>query len=244
MVNYREILRLSADPNVSQASIERSLGCSHHTIKNVVEAAERIGLKWPIDESLTNAGLQVLLFPERGNIDYLYVTPDFAYIHKELARPGTNLTLLHQEYQGSCYTKGQTPYMYTQFCDKYRSWARITKATMRIQHKPGDAMEVDWAGHTLSIYDSVTGEVTEVYLFIAVLPCSCFTYVELCEDMKIENWLLCHIHAYSYFGGVARLLIPDNLKTGVISNTRYETILNRSYQDLAEYYDTAISVSC
>ena len=35
-------------------------------------------------------------------------------------------------------------------------------------------------------------------------------------------------------------LIPDNLKTGVIKNTRYETVLNRSYQELAEYYDTAI----
>ena len=58
--------------------------------------------------------------------------------------------------------------------------------------------------------------------------------------MKLENWLLCHAHAYSYFGGVTRLLIPDNLKTGVPKNTRYETVLNRSYQELAEHYDTAI----
>ena len=39
---------------------------------------------------------------------------------------------------------------------------------------------------------------------------------------------------------VTWLLIPDNLKTGVVKNTRYETVLNRSYQELAEYYDTAI----
>ena len=58
--------------------------------------------------------------------------------------------------------------------------------------------------------------------------------------MKLENWLLCHVHAYSYFGGVTRILIPDNLKTGVTRNTRYETVLNRSYQELAEHYDTAI----
>jgi hypothetical protein len=45
---------------------------------------------------------------------------------------------------------------------------------------------------------------------------------------------------YNYFGGSTRLLIPDNLKTGVISNTRYETILNRSYNEMAEYYDTAV----
>ena len=62
--------------------------------------------------------------------------------------------------------------MSTQFNDNYRKWARITKATMRIQHKPGDKMEVDWAGATIDIYDEVTGEVTPAYLFVAVLPCS------------------------------------------------------------------------
>ena len=111
---------------------------------------------------------------------------------------------------------------------------------MRIHHKPGDAMQVDWAGDTLSIYDSVTGEITHAYLFIAVLPCSCYIYAEATSDMKLENWLNCHVHAYEYFGGVTRLLIPDNLKTGVVKNNRYETVLNRSYQELAEYYDTAI----
>ena len=72
------------------------------------------------------------------------------------------------------------------------------------------------------------------------LPCSCYIYTEACGDMKQENWLLCHVHAYEYFGGVARLLIPDNLKTGVIANTRYETRLNESYRELAEYYGTAV----
>ena len=41
--------------------------------------------------------------------------------------------------------------------------------------------------------------------------------------MKLENWLNCHVHAYEYFGGVTRLLIPDNLKAGVTKNNRYET---------------------
>jgi len=130
--------------------------------------------------------------------------------------------------------------MTTQFGDKYRRFAKVTKATMRINHKPGDAMEVDWAGNTLSVYDSVTGEISKSYVFVAVLPCSCYTYAEACPDMKQGNWLLCHTHAYSYFGGVTRLLIPDNLKTGVTANTRYETVLNRSYRELAEFYDTAI----
>ena len=130
--------------------------------------------------------------------------------------------------------------MHTQFNEKYRRWAQITKATMRISHKPGEAMQVDWAGNTIPVYDSVTGESSPAYLFVGVLPCSCFVYVEACSDMRSENWLACHVHAFNYFQGVPRLLIPDNLKTGVSKNTRYETILNRSYQELAEHYDTAI----
>jgi len=77
-------------------------------------------------------------------------------------------------------------------------------------------------------------------MFVAVLPCSGYAYAEVTADLKLESWLDCHIHAYEYFGGVTRLLIPDNLKTGVTKNTRYETVLNRSYQELAEYYGTAI----
>ena len=132
------------------------------------------------------------------------------------------------------------PIYVTQFCDKYRWWARTTKATMRIHHKPGDAMQVDWAGNTIPVYDKITGEVADAYLFVAVLPCSCKAYAEACDNMRTEAWLSCHVRAYSYFGGVARLLIPDNLKTGVQSNTHYETVMNRSYQEMAEHYCTAI----
>ena len=111
---------------------------------------------------------------------------------------------------------------------------------MRITHKPGDAMQVDWAGDPLFITDSVTGELSPAYIFVAVLPCSWFTYAEACDDMKQENWLLCHVHAYNYFGGVTRLLIPDNTKTATTANNRYEVVLNRSYQEMVEHYGTAI----
>ena len=104
----------------------------------------------------------------------------------------------------------------------------------------GQQPYIDWAGETIPYYDTVTGEEYKAYLFVAALPCSCYIYTEACGDMKQENWLLCHVHAYEYFGGVARLLIPDNLKTGVIANTRYETRLNESYRELAEYYGTAV----
>lgn len=239
MVNYREILRLYS-LKYTQRQIAASVHSSRNTVSDVIKLASQVGLSWPLDDSFTNEKLYAALYPNRLEAVNPRKEPDYCYIHKELAKPGVNLSLLWTEYCSECNTNGRTPYMYSQFCDKYRYWARLTKATMRINHKPGDAMQVDWAGTTIKYQDSVTGEESDAYVFAAVLPCSCYAYVEACNDMKITNWLLCHVHAYSYFGGVTRLLIPDNLKTGVSKNTRYETVLNRSYQELAEYYNTAI----
>ena len=134
MVNYREILRLSSDPKNSQRSIELMLHSSHHTIRKVQDAAKAAGISWPLEDDVTNEMLKEALFPEEGAATALYTQPDYPYIHKELARPGVNLTLLWTEYCRRCENDGTTPYMYTQFCEKYRQWARITKATMRIQH--------------------------------------------------------------------------------------------------------------
>ena len=240
MVNYKAILGLNSE-KLSLRQIAARVGNSLHTVKNVIDTAAKNGVAWPIEEDVTNQELEKLLFPDRMvSKNVMYAEPDYSYIHKELSKKGVTLTLLWNEYCERCRANGEIPYMSTQFCDKYRRWAKVTKATMRINHKPGETMQVDWAGGTIPYYDSVTGEEFKAYLFVAVLPCSGIIYVEACNDMKQENWLMCHVHAYEYFGGVTRILVPDNLKTGVTANTRYETQLNESYRELAEHYGTAI----
>ena len=42
------------------------------------------------------------------------------------------------------------------------------------------------------------------YLFVAVLPYSYYIYAEACDNMKTENWLNCHVHAFNYFDGVSK----------------------------------------
>ena len=237
MVNYREILRLDS-LRYSQRQISASISCARDTIGTVCKLANKYNLAWPLPDELSNQAIQDLFYPDRK--ERTRRIPDYEYIHKELSRPSVTLTLLWAEYSATCHSEHAIPYQLTQFCENYRSWAQITKATMRISRKPGDLMEVDWAGNTLTIYDSVTGETIDAYLFVAVLPCSCYAYVEAFLDHGTENWIKAHTHAYQYFGGATRILVPDNLKTGVIKNTRNELQLNRSYQEMAEYYDTAV----
>jgi hypothetical protein len=111
---------------------------------------------------------------------------------------------------------------------------------MHINRKPGEVMEVDWAGQTAHVISTDTGELLEVYVFVSALPYSGYAYAEAFWDMKEPSWIAAHVNAYNYFGGVARILVPDNLKTGVTKHTRRELILNRAYHELAEHYGTAI----
>lgn len=238
MVNYREILRLRS-LDYSQRQIASSVHSSRDTVSQVCRLATIHDLAWPLPEEMTNQVIYEMFFPAQLDSNSRRI-PDYVTMHKELAKPGVTLTLLWAEYCEICYSEGATSYQYTQFCDNYRRWARTTKATMRIKRKPGDVFEVDWAGNTMTIYDNVTGEQIEAYLFVGVLPCSGYAYVEAFLNRGTENWISAHVHAYNYFGGVTRIVIPDNLKTGVIKNSRFETILNRSYSEMAACYDTAI----
>ena len=101
MVDYMEILRLSSDPKNSQRCIASIVHSSRHTIRDILEAAKKAGVSWPLDDTVTNEMLKRILFPEKTTAETLYTQPDYPYIHKELARPGVNLTLLWTEYCSS-----------------------------------------------------------------------------------------------------------------------------------------------
>lgn len=98
MADYREILRLSADPKNSHRSIQLIVHSDHRKISVAQAAAKETGTSWPLDETVTNEMLQEVEFPNTGNSVTLYVMPDVTYIHRELARSGVNLTRLWTEY--------------------------------------------------------------------------------------------------------------------------------------------------
>lgn len=238
MADYREIIRMKS-LDFSNLAVAGSLGCSRNTVSEVWNLAQQKELSWPIPDSLTNSDLEQLLYPDKSTNEGRKL-PDFEYIHKELAKPGVTLSLLWAEYCARCAEENTIPYQHTQFNDKYHAYALAKKATLRIKRKPGETLEVDWVGDTLTVYDEALGEPIKAYVFIACLPCSLYSYAEAFPDMKSNHWIEAHIHAYSFFEGITRILVPDNLKAGVIKNTRTELVLNRSYHEMAEYYGTAI----
>ena len=238
MIDYRRILELKHE-NFSNSVISNMLNCSRNTIAEVVRLAKKHNLEWPISNDLTNNKIEQLFYPNRGNNDGRAM-PDFEWVFEKLSKKGVTLSSVWLMYCEQCEAAHTIPYQRTQFTKKYRDYAMKNKATMRITHKPGETMEVDWVGDVLYVTDSAAMCDVKAYFFVATLSCSQYTYVEAFPDMKMDNWIKAHINAYAYFGGATKILVPDNLKTGVTKNNRNELIINRTYQDLADHYDTVI----
>lgn len=150
------------------------------------------------------------------------------------------MSLLWVEDCEQCPQNGELPYKSTQFNKYYADYIHKTKATVHLEHKPSETMQVNWAVQTAALMDIDTGERLDAYLFVAVLPYSGYAYTEAFLDMKQEAWITSHVNAYRYFSGITRILTPDNLKSGIVKNSRTETVLNKSYQEMAEHYGTAI----
>ena len=238
MTSYREILRINSQ-GLSQRSIAASCGCGKGTVQRTLEHAKKHNLAWPLPPDMTDSRLRDLFSPSSRDSGY-YKEPDYEWIHREMAKSGVTLSLLWNEYCATCRQNGEIPYMYTAFCDRYRDYSVKTKATMHIERKPGEQMEVDWAGQTMEITDNMTGEIIPAYVFVAVLNYSGYAYVEAFLTRNQDNWIAAHVNAYRFFGGSTRILVPDNLKTGVLKNTKAEVVLNQAYHEMAEHYGTAV----
>ncbi len=238
MTDYREILRLRY-LGFNHSQIAASPGVSRQTVLTTLQRAATQDVDWQAAEGMNDRDLAVKLFPAaEGKPNYKM--PDYAYIHRELAKPGMTQQLLWFEYCDRCRDSGQIPCQLTQFKTHNRIYAAKSRATMHINRKPGEIMEVDWAGQTVELCDSDTGEILRAYVFVAVLPYSGYAYAEAFRNQQQDSWIIGHVNAYGYFGGVARMLVPDNLKTGVVRHGRDEIILNKSYQEMAEHYGTAV----
>lgn len=239
MTQYREILRLYQH-GISQRSIALTCKCSRNTVSAVLKRAKAASLQWPL-ESKTDTELEALLFPEKQKQESTRRAPDYEKVSQELNRNGVTLKLLWMEYCEDCRQARQQPFMYSQFCYHFQQYAAKNRATMHIPRKPGDSIEVDWAGDKLYIVDRDTGEASAAYLFVGVLPFSMYAYAEACPRMDMESWIQAHVNMFRYFGGSAVMLVPDNLKTGVDHTQDWFTPqINRIYQELAEHYNTVV----
>jgi transposase len=237
MRKINEVLRLKWECGLSKRAIARSCSISHSTVGEYLRRAQEAGLSWPLPVDLGEDRLFELLFPRPAQSGLRIIpTPDWSLIHTELRKKGVTLRLLWIEYR-EAHPDG---YGYSQFCALYRQWARRLKPSMRLSHKGGEKVFVDYAGQTMSVVDPNTGELHPAHIFIGVLGASNYTYAEAHESQTLPHWIGAHVRMFAFFGGVPEIVVPDNLKAGVKHPCRYEPDLNPTYQDLAQHYGTAV----
>ena len=170
MTKYREIIRL-AELGLSQTNIALSCNASKTTVNKVLKAAREQNLTWPLDPKLTDPVLCGLLFPnQKAKVTTSKRMPDYAHIRKELLRNGVNKKLLWTEYLEECRLAGDEPLMYSQFCYYIQQDEQKRRATMHINRKPGEQVEVDWAGDPAHIIAKIAIPAPSARSFSTTLP--------------------------------------------------------------------------
>lgn len=234
----KEVIRLKCEGKLSNRAIAGACKVSNSTVGEYLRRAEAAGIDWPLEE-IGEDELYQKLFPEKNAAvsERKCPMPDWEAVQKEKRQKGVTLQLLWQEYKGK-YPEG---YQYSQFCEHYQRWKKSrTEPSRHIEHTGGEQMQVDYAGLKIPVTDPETGAISQVSIFVAILPASNYIYAEAQSSENQCNWNNGHVRALEYFGGVVKIVVPDNLRTGITKPNYYEPGVNLAYQELAEYYQFAV----
>ena len=238
MKKIKDVLRLRFITNISYRQISRALNTPSSTTADYCKRFEITN--YSIDEflSLEEDEIYQLLFPEKS-LPKTYKTrpiPNVEYIHKEIAKKGVTFELLWQEY------KEQHPdgYGCSQFKEYYYKYKKRLNPSMRQTYIAGEKMFVDYSGLTVPVIDLSTGEVIKAQIFVSVLGLSGYTYVHATASQKVEDFIRSHVTAFEFYEGIPKILVPDNLKSAIISNNKKGIVFNENYAELSRYYNFAI----
>ena len=105
---------------------------------------------------------------------------------------------------------------------------------VRVEVPPGSEAQVDF-GYAGRMVDPASGQERRAWVFVLLLSWSRHLYAEVVFDQRVETWLLCHQHAFTWFGGVPARIVPDNLKAAIVRASFTEPVAQRSYRECAEH---------
>ena len=231
-----EVLRLKYEAGLSHERIARACGLSKGVVGKYVTLAQVQGVTWPLPGDVDEVRLEALLFPAKTPPSR-FAEPDYFQVHQELKTKGVTLQLLWAEY---VERHGDKAHRYSQFCHHYRLWRGRQRRSMRQVHRAGEKIFIDYCGPTVQVVDRSTGEMRKAQVFVAVLGASSYTFAEATWSQSLPDWIASHQRMLAFYGGVAELLVPDNLKAAVTKADRYTPKINQTYAELAAHYQTAV----
>lgn len=236
--DIRSILRLTYEQGLTVRDVSERLKIGKTAVSTYLLRAREAGIcSWPLPDIYEeNASLEQLLFKRVGRPPRDLSVPDWSLVARELKRKDVTMTLLWQEYRHT-HPDG---YGFTWFCTQYAAFIRKMNPSYRNRHDAGAVMQTDYAGQTVPLIDPKTGEVCQAQIFVAVLPASNLTFAYASLSQKLPDWIEGQIRALSFFGGVPKTIVCDNLKAGIAIPLWFEPTINPTFAAMAEHYDTTI----
>lgn len=234
----KQILRLRQQ-GYNNKSIARSTGVSKNTVKKYLRLAEVSArsleelINWEDERLEAHFSKKPEPKAEGRDCDLAGLLPHFT---KELDRVGVNRWVLWGEYRQQ-YPQG---YGYSRFCHHIYQYRKQQKASLHIEHIPGDKVYMDFAGKKLFVTDRETGAQEEVEVFVSILGYSQFTYTEAVRSQKKANIIGACDNGLHFFGGAPKAVVCDNLKSAVDKPCRYEPTVNAAFEDFANHYGMAV----
>ncbi len=237
-MDLKQIISLRLD-GLSNRKTAALLGISRNTVNAYMKLFEACGRPLSELKELENQELQEL-FPSCTTINnprYERLMQYFEKVNHARNHPGFTFHYHYLEYQ----QQEPDAYSYTQFMEHYHRKFAKEKGSLKLDHEAGKEVFIDFAGKKLHITDKETGELLPVEVFVALLPCSQYTYVEACFSQKRKDLIACMGHSLGFFGGAPKAIVSDNLKSAVARSSKYEPDINRSFKDFANHYNCVVN---
>lgn len=231
----RAILEYLLDRRLSKREAARAAGVDRNVVTKVLHRYQKAGLGWPIPYGLSDEELRALIYPYRNGPSVAH-TIRFDTLHLSMQQKGATLTVLHQEWVDE--DPEHNNLKYSQFCKLYREYREQLQISMRRVDPFGEVCYVDYSGMTVSYFNRDTMQEIECQIFIGVLGGSQYTFCEATHTQRIPDWIGSHTRMFTFFGGVPRTTVFDNLKSAVTKADRFFPEINRSYKAMCRHYGT------
>lgn len=234
MVILREVCRALCTTDLGINDIARMHKTSAKRVFRIKNRLETLRLSWDQVQALSQKKLQGALYPKRKN-RYVRRKPNWVEVYELMRNKHQTLIQIWEEYR---LVNPADAYSYSQFTRQYKGFLSTVDVSMKMIHRPGECVYVDYAGLTIEYTENKVTK--KAHVFVGVSGASNYTFAMACRDQSTESWIDAHNKMFAFFGGVHQVVVPDNLKAAVIKAGTFPEI-NRTYLELSKLYDTVIA---
>jgi transposase len=220
------------------SGIAATLNLDRKTVRRYIRSAQQAGIdrETPLAEEAALLSILQPLVPSRDRPKP--AAEQFAPYREEimglLEDPADPLTL-KSAWQVICHRHPEITASYSSLKRLARGWRPARTNTWRHETPPGQQAQIDY-GKVGLLHDAETGRRRAVYAFVATLSWSRYKYVEFVWSQDQQGFVGSHLKMFGFWGGTPQVLVPDNLKSGVLKPDRYDPQLNPLYRQMADHY--------